>query len=575
MLILLKEHPVADQWRAYRALCDVQQTLQTMAEEVWSPLAAIIARLTRPEPGAQSAIPLGVEPGVVDWEREIRVFEHAMVDWQRQRERVAQEYRRALSAWEEEKARIEEYNYQYRHDIETLRRELYEEALQRWRLNRSAVMAHNQQLQEDWQAKVARVLQERERSVGVAVRKARLAGGFMFLLTIAGLVQLLLPAAGQSKGIIATENQATWLLVTGIAWLISVLVLVALSVKAYRRQREPLSLPDEPAYQPLPAPPDPDEIQLLISPEKEVPPRPQPEPLPPCPSLPALPAGFDRTSLEPLPQPLSVRLVADWLDLMLARCYPNWNDPLPGQEVIQAEHAFARWLSEQLDDAYLMLPGIYLDRDLIADIIVVGPSGVWVYAINYWEHIIAWTEREPRWQHWERRDKALRLRDANLPTHNHWQRASAAVERHLKTRFPWLWKNLPVSTLVHGAVVFAHPQAELRVGSPSPGPFIRFKDGRVTDKCRNTTPQECYPIESFDEKTRVSVADALLERDWKVNGLPLHHSVNLEADPQELRKVAEARFQSWQAEVQAWQNRLILELKRLAVSARLSEFRIQ
>lgn len=574
MLIFLKEHPVLDQWRAYGALCDAQQTLQTIADEIWVPVAAIIAHLPLLGSNGQSTSSVGVEHSAIDWEREIRLFEQATVEWNRQREAAAQEHRRALAAWEEEKARIEEYNYQYRHDIEALRRELYEEALQRWRLTRNAVVAHNQKLQEDWRARATSVLQEREQSVGSAVRKARLAGGLMFLLTVAGCIQLLLSGIGPDGGIFASESRAAWLLVTGAAWLISVLIFIVSSVKAYRRQREPLSLPTEPTYQPLPAPPDPDQIQLLISPEKEVPPRPQPDPLPPCPSLPALPTGFDRISVEPLPQPFGVSLVRDWLDLMLARCYPNWNDPLPGQEVIQAEHGFARWLTEELDDTYLMLASIYLDRDLVADIIAIGPSGVWVYAINFWEHTIAWAERERRWQHWERQDKVLRLKDPDLPACNHWQRASAAVEQLIKTRFPWLWKNLPVSSVVRGAVVFAHPQAELRLGSASPGPFVRFKNGRVIDKCRNTIPQEGYPIESFDEKTRIGVAEALLERDWKVNGLPLHHSVHLETDPQELRKTAEARFQTWQSEVQAWQNRLIFELKRLAVNTGPSSYRV-
>jgi hypothetical protein len=283
--------------------------------------------------------------------------------------------------------------------------------------------------------------------------------------------------------------------------------------------------------------------------------------------LPPLPPGFNATSMSPVPQPLVIDLVDEWRSLMLSRRYPNWNDPLPGREAVTGEYSFVKCLSQALEDDYVLLSGLRLDKELVADTLLIGPTGIWVYAINYWHGIISWSEHDRQWTHWERHDNGLRLQASGLPAHNDWQQASAAVERQLRTRFSWLWKSLPTSVLVRGAVVFAHPRAELRIDSACPTPFLRLTGADLSYKSRATFPDETHPIFGFDLEPRLHIAEALLERDWKTNGLPLHHAIDVEVTSSELRQAADARVHSWQEETRAWRGCLVAELKRLALSA--------
>jgi len=567
MLVLLKEYPVSEQWRVYQDMRDAQKASERVAADAWASVKAILEQITSPQrdqAGAGSSAPMS---NPVDWELSMRHFELTMSEWEKTRAEADAAYRAALLAWEDERAKVEEYNRKYRQDVEALKKELYAEATRRWQLTRDAVAADNQQMRAAWEADAQTILGERDGRVNATAGRAQVSGGVTLVLAALGLVEWLWPhspSTGSTELPIAGEG--VWLVLAAAIWVLSLMATIGLGRHAYRAEHAPVQLPPEPAYRPEPLPPSPD-IAVTVPPEKAMPPRPQSEPLPPCPSLPPLPPGFNAAGLLPAPQPPAINLDGEWRNLMLSRRYPNWNEPLPGREAVAGEYSFARSLSQALDDDYVLLSGLRLDKELVVDALLIGPTGIWVYAINYWHGIISWTEHDRQWAHWERHDGGLRLQSSGLPAQNDVQQACTAVERYLQTRFSWLWRSLQTSQLVRGAVVFTHPRAELRVDSACPTPFLRLSGCDLSFKSRVTFPDEAYPMSGFDPGPRLQVAEALLERDWRINGLPLHHGIDIEATAGELRQATDARIQSWQEETRVWRGRLVEELKRLALSA--------
>ena len=112
---------------------------------------------------------------------------------------------------------------------------------------------------------------------------------------------------------------------------------------------------------------------------------------------------------NPLPDPSD--LSGRWWGTVSARG-PSVRRPGPALEARgygdQGEEALVAYLSKSLPGDYVALRGPLVARNLDADLVVVGPTGVWVYEVKHWSGEI--TCRGGQW----RRTKTYRERGGRL-----------------------------------------------------------------------------------------------------------------------------------------------------------------
>ena len=72
------------------------------------------------------------------------------------------------------------------------------------------------------------------------------------------------------------------------------------------------------------------------------------------------------------------------------------------------------------------------------------------------------------------------------------------------------------------------------------------------------------PLRALDAATRQTIAEALLERHWKIRGLPLNHGIDIDVVVKRIRAEADTNMKEWESSFQAWRLRLVEELSRLS-----------
>ena len=122
----------------------------------------------------------------------------------------------------------------------------------------------------------------------------------------------------------------------------------------------------------------------------------------------------------------------------------------------QGEEALISLLSKALSGDYVALRGALVARNLDADLLVVGPTGVWIYEVKHWSGEI--TCRGGEWlrtkTYRERGGRLVREVQVLRPFDGQWAKEASAVREALRL-------GLPGHPGLHGAVggglVFTHP----------------------------------------------------------------------------------------------------------------------
>lgn len=167
------------------------------------------------------------------------------------------------------------------------------------------------------------------------------------------------------------------------------------------------------------------------------------------------------------------------------------------------EAAFVSHLAGELPEGYVAISGLLVARSLDADVIVVGPPGIWVYEVKHWSGQV--NCQDDQW----RRIKTYRGPGGRLvqehqvikPFDKQWIREANAVKETLRRRLP---QRPNLGEAVGGGLVFTH------------GGFSIFAD----DSCKAPvyTPRSCVEalsgspeIPGFTMQERLRTIDALLE----------------------------------------------------------------
>lgn len=167
------------------------------------------------------------------------------------------------------------------------------------------------------------------------------------------------------------------------------------------------------------------------------------------------------------------------------------------------EEAFISHLTDRLSNDYVAVRGLLVVRNLDADVIVVGPTGIWVYEVKNWSGEITCERGE-----W-RRVKIYRQPGGRLvqelerlkPFDKQWTKEARAVKQTLRRRLPGC---LELSEAVGGGLVFTHEKFSFRA------------DGSL--EAWAGKPSSCVEILSLSPELpgltmekRLRVIDALLE----------------------------------------------------------------
>ena len=169
----------------------------------------------------------------------------------------------------------------------------------------------------------------------------------------------------------------------------------------------------------------------------------------------------------------------------------------------EGEAAFVSHLARELPEDYVAVSGLLVARSLDADVIVGGPTGIWVYEVKHWSGQIIC--QDGQW----RRVKTYHKPGGRLvqehqvlkPFDKQWIREANAVKETLRRRVP---RCPNLREAVGGGLVFTH------------GGFSLFAD----DSCeaRFYSPGSCVEalagspeIPGFTMQERLRAIDALLE----------------------------------------------------------------
>ena len=167
------------------------------------------------------------------------------------------------------------------------------------------------------------------------------------------------------------------------------------------------------------------------------------------------------------------------------------------------EAAFISYLAGKLPEEYVAVSGLLVARSLDADVIVAGPTGIWVYEVKHWSGEIIC--QDGQW----RRVKTYHKPGGRLvqehqvlkPFDKQWIREANAVKETLRRRVP---QRPNLHEAVGGGLVFTH------------GGFSFFAD----DSCeaRFYSPGSCVEalagspeVPGFTMQERLRAIDALLE----------------------------------------------------------------
>ncbi|CAN5894246.1 hypothetical protein BH18ACT11_BH18ACT11_14090 [soil metagenome] len=168
------------------------------------------------------------------------------------------------------------------------------------------------------------------------------------------------------------------------------------------------------------------------------------------------------------------------------------------------EEAFVSYLTSSLSEEYVAVRGLLVVRNLDADVIVVGPTGIWVYEVKHWSGEISCEQGKWRRVKTYRQPGGRLVRESEMlkPFDKQWAREAGAVRENLRRRLP----GCPELTeAVGGGIVFTHEKVSFREDG-SCGAWA----SKTSDCVETVSTSPAIP--GFTMEKHLRAVDALLER---------------------------------------------------------------
>jgi hypothetical protein len=254
----------------------------------------------------------------------------------------------------------------------------------------------------------------------------------------------------------------------------------------------------------------------------------------PTDDLPARPSGMlVRGALRVWPRlgkPVALDVVAPWWTQIAHVDGPRSNDGRPFQEHGDVgESIFVADLSRQLTDEHVAIRNLLVTRGLDADVVVVGPTGIWVFEVKHWSGTIEC--RNGRWWQTKRYYAPggvlkVERKPFRWGPDEQWIKEREAIGETIRRRLP---EACMFGSQIGGGIVFSHQGANwddivntVRSGYGSPAFWT-------------TTVASAPELAGLTQAMVLQILDALLE--W-------HGRLGSEADgePQSAIELAEGLF---------------------------------
>ncbi len=156
----------------------------------------------------------------------------------------------------------------------------------------------------------------------------------------------------------------------------------------------------------------------------------------------------------------------------------------------RGEADFLTRLARTLPDDWLAVRSLLVSVQAHSDtdILLLGPSGLWLFEVRHWSGIIS--KQEGVWK------RTHRKREEALPGQSpddQWVHQRDEILKLIQTRLPHLaW----TSDLLHGGVVFSHPKAQLHQ-SRIQGNAAAYGPARAwLERLRQSPPDERFTLEA-------------------------------------------------------------------------------
>ncbi len=186
-------------------------------------------------------------------------------------------------------------------------------------------------------------------------------------------------------------------------------------------------------------------------------------------------------------------------------------------------------LPAQIPDEYICLMGVLIDKKLDADVVLIGPAGIWVLESKYYSGKIILKNGE--WYrhktYYERGGYQTAKEEYLEDFTEQWQREKRSVVKTLKNS----GLSFDIGGLVKGGLVFTHPESTLSIDESS-----SVEIGDIDFWCQSITNEiEEMDKDILSEKQIIQVADALLANAKKLDS---DESISAETFANDLYKQA-------------------------------------
>jgi hypothetical protein len=208
--------------------------------------------------------------------------------------------------------------------------------------------------------------------------------------------------------------------------------------------------------------------------------------------------------LEKNPPP---KTAAGWKYLSLTEhWWADLNPPAPAIKVDgdKGEKALLDGLEKRLPNEFIALHQYLVQRSLDADVVVLGPNGIWLLESKYHSGKVTcrngeWSQEKSYFGRGGIPKKETLPRD---PYDGQWLREKESVARTIARRLPremhWLVNE------IHGGLVFTHPKVSLEIDAS-----CRAEYGRVSDWVKKIGTSPAVP--NMTTNVLLCVVDALRE----------------------------------------------------------------
>jgi len=218
----------------------------------------------------------------------------------------------------------------------------------------------------------------------------------------------------------------------------------------------------------------------------------------------------------------------------------------------EGERLLKHHLSTNVSSDYICIPNLMVDTKLDADLVLIGPNGIWVLESKYISGHISlrngiWSRKKSFYSP----GGVLNSKVDNLGTiEDQWLREKSAIENTLNRSFPAITKAHPA--LVKGGLVFSHNRSSIDADSSSRVPWGNFKmwAGEINASGDNTGhPQK--PI--LSESEVMDIAEVLLAQSKRIDPNQTRSSVGVENivyinQKRKFKELSEKYFQQMEPE---------------------------